>query len=87
MHTCMNMHAHTLPWANRMERTQGHRQEKTNGSERHRGQHVTVWEVGVQGRLPGGASALMLEEWGLGSLWGVKIMKNFRVEGRTQGGI
>lgn len=70
MHTRMNIHARTLPWANRMERTQGRHQEKTNGSQGNRWQHVTVWEVGVQGRLPGGASALTLEEWGPGSLWG-----------------
>ena len=85
MHTCMNMHAHTLPWATRMETTQGGWQDKTNRSEGHRGQHVTVWEAGVQGRLPGGASALTLEEWGPGSL-GVKIMKNFWVDRRTRGG-
>ena len=33
------------PWATRMETTQGGWQEKTNRSEGHRGQHVTVWDM------------------------------------------
>lgn len=80
----LDLGGHAYTWANGMESAQGH------GQERHRelrgrvaAPHPVLGEV--QGRLPGGgASVFRLAGWGC--VW-VKSVRNFQVEGGTQGGL
>lgn len=86
-HTRMNMHARTLPWANRMERTQGRHQGKRQTEVEGTGGNMSL--CGRWGTGKASWRSIQHSHWkrvGSRGVCGVKIMKNFRVDRRTQGG-